>query len=97
MNLGPPGYGEGVTSSTSGFATLAIGRKFRYLNTDLAHIRAGSRIPVNGSANTTIRAHEIVAAQAANEPSGPASQGAKVHLCIKAIKTTRCGVICLQD
>ena len=46
--MGPPGNGEGVTSSTSGFATLAFGGKFSVLKADPAHIWAGSRIPVNG-------------------------------------------------
>ena len=47
MNSGPPGHGEGVTSSTIGFATLAIRGKFCILKAYPDHIWVGSRIPVN--------------------------------------------------
>ena len=57
MNSGPPGHGEGVTSSTSGFDTLVFSGKFSVLKADPAHVWAGSRIPVN-SHQTKIE-HEI--------------------------------------
>ena len=46
MNSGPPGHGDAITSSTSGFATRALGGKFALKTKRLRHIWRKDRMTV---------------------------------------------------